>query len=96
MSNYLEGDTFSQTGAWLTTTARRNPEALLLLAAGCVLLMRSGGSSSFRTPTRRQYSDAYQGYELVHLIDRLRPKSPAKQVMQFPVPARPPANMHQT
>jgi hypothetical protein len=63
VSNYLESDTFSQTGAWLTTTARRNPEALLLVAAGCVLLMRSGGRSSSRTPAHRQYSDAYQEYE---------------------------------
>jgi hypothetical protein len=61
--NYLEDDTYSQTGGWLVTTARRNPEALLLLAAGCALLMRSGGSSPSRTPARRQYSDEYQGYE---------------------------------
>ena len=63
MRNYLESGTYSQTGAWVVATARRNPEALLLLAAGCALLMRSGGSSSSRTPARRQYSDGYQGHE---------------------------------
>jgi hypothetical protein len=61
MRNYSEGDTYSQTGAWLVATARRNPEALLLVAAGCALLMRSSGSSTSRTAVRRQYSDEYQG-----------------------------------
>jgi hypothetical protein len=78
VSNYLEGDTFSQTGAWLTTTARRNPEALLLLAAGCVLLMRSGGSSSSRTPTREQYSDEYQGHATGQSYRSAAPKAAAK------------------
>jgi hypothetical protein len=58
----LEADTYSQTGDWLMTTARRNPEALLLLAAGCALLMRSGRGTPSKAPQRRQYSE-YAGYE---------------------------------
>jgi len=42
--SYSETETYSQAGAWLMGTARRNPEALLLLAAGCCLLMRSAAA----------------------------------------------------
>jgi hypothetical protein len=54
--NHPEKDTYSQAGAWLMGTARRNPEALLLLAAGGVLLMRSSPSKA-STHSHQQQSD---------------------------------------
>lgn len=35
----------TDTGEWLISTAKRNPEALLVIAAGCALLMRGSTSS---------------------------------------------------
>lgn len=44
--HHTANEAFGQTGDWLMSTVKNNPEAWLVLAAGCALLLRGAGRTS--------------------------------------------------
>lgn len=61
----------TDSGEWLISMAKRNPEALLVLAAGCALLMR-GGRSSYRAAeqTPSGVSDSNAPWNILRTTDK--------------------------